>query len=131
MRWLRMLGIAWVTVAVLAACTRQVQQSAQDTTDAATGLGAVQTKLEQVDPKLAAVKCQELCRAELVKGADFSAGPCLGNPIAGIPTWVCDVAHAPRQAVDNRSENQCSAFREGSAKHFVEVDEDCNVIKTY
>ncbi|MFH1696800.1 MAG: hypothetical protein ABH854_02730 [Candidatus Diapherotrites archaeon] len=73
--------------------------------------------------------CVGLCRAELEKGTDLSGGPCLGNPIVGYVDWVCDVAHSPREDVDNLPGNQCSAFRQGIAKHFVEVGENCGVIK--
>ncbi|MDD5109948.1 MAG: hypothetical protein PHI63_01880 [Patescibacteria group bacterium] len=111
-------------------CSPQANQEANSAVDAATGLGAAKTKIEQVDPQLAIIKCQDVCRSELMKGTDLSAGPCLGNPIPGIPQWVCDVAHNPRQAVDNLPEHQCSAFRGGQAKHFIELDEQCGVIKT-
>lgn len=73
--------------------------------------------------------CVNLCKSELSKGTDLSNGPCLSNEI--IPDWVCDVAHSPRQAIDNMPENQCSGFREGTAHHFVEIDTSCNLIKTY
>ena len=72
--------------------------------------------------------CVALCEAELEKGTDLSAGPCLGNPIAGYADWVCDVAHSPRGATDGLPENQCSAYGEGIAKHFIEVGEDCSAI---
>ncbi|MEW6294999.1 MAG: hypothetical protein AB1467_01740 [Candidatus Diapherotrites archaeon] len=75
--------------------------------------------------------CISLCNVEKAKGTDLSNGPCLGNPLSGFPDFVCDVAHDPRTAVDNLPENQCSAFREGKAKHFVEVDESCKVINEY
>lgn len=71
--------------------------------------------------------CTNLCNSELQAGTDLSQGPCLSNEI--ITDWVCDVAHSPRQAVDNLPENQCSAYREGIANHFVEVDPSCNFIK--
>ncbi|MDO8559588.1 MAG: hypothetical protein Q7S23_00930 [bacterium] len=98
--------------------------------DTAMGVGAARAKLERVDPQMAAIQCQQLCRQQVTLGADLAAGPCLGNPIPGLENWVCDVAHLPRQAVDNDPANQCAAFRSGSAKHFVEVGQDCNVIKT-
>jgi len=60
--------------------------------------------------------------------ANYSNGPCLSNEI--MPDWVCDVAHNPRQGVDNQPENQCSSFREGKAHHFVEVDENCLLIRS-
>lgn len=36
-------------------------------------------------------------------GVDMSSGPCLSNEI--IPDWVADVAHWPRQEVDNDPAN--------------------------
>ncbi len=76
--------------------------------------------------ELASEKCVQLCKGELQKGTDLSAGPCLSNEVAD--GWVCDVAHSPRAAVDNIAGNQCSAFGK-TASHFVEVDEGCKVIK--
>jgi hypothetical protein len=72
--------------------------------------------------ELAEEKCISLCK----QTTDLSKGPCLSNEIA--PDWVCDVAHYPRQAVDNLPANQCEGFRNGSAHHFVEVDTSCNTI---
>ncbi len=106
------------------------RKAINEAVDATTGLGAVKTKLK-TDAELAKVKCIELCKSELVEGTNMSNGPCIGNPIPEMPNWVCDVAHSPRQDVDNQSENQCSVFREGRASHFVEVDENCNFIKNY
>lgn len=79
----------------------------------------------------AATLCKELCQAELHVGEDLSNGPCLSddNPEWDIEDWVCDVAHNPREPVDNLPENQCQDFREGKAKHFVEVNPNCEFIK--
>jgi len=85
--------------------------------------GCVQTT--EKDQAIAA--CIDLCKSSLAEGEDLSNGPCLSNEI--ISDWVCDVAHSPRLAVDNLAENQCSAYREGLANHFVEVDPSCNFIK--
>jgi len=75
--------------------------------------------------------CIEACRNAKNAGQDLSNGPCLLDPISEMPDWVCDVAHSPREDVDNLPENQCSAFRQGSAKHFVEVDVNCQFIKAW
>jgi len=91
--------------------------------------GCTQTTLPQ--GKTALQYCVELCQAEIAKGTDLSAGPCIGNPIVQAPDVVCDIAHYPRANVDNQQENQCSAFAEGKARHFVELDEQCNLIKQY
>ncbi|MEM5798270.1 MAG: hypothetical protein QXP39_01885 [Candidatus Aenigmatarchaeota archaeon] len=70
--------------------------------------------------------CIQLCQAVKQNGTDLSAGPCLSNAI--IPGWVCDVAHSPRAYIDNIPENQCPAYGM-TAKHFVEVDPECNFIR--
>ena len=61
------------------------------------------------------------------KGGDFSNGPCLSNAL--MPGWVVDIAHSPRLLIDDLPENQCSAYREGGAKHFVELDPEGNLIR--
>jgi hypothetical protein len=60
------------------------------------------------------------------EGVDFSRGPCLGLVLEG---WVADVAHDPRQDVDDEPENQCEAYRSGEAAHFVELDPDGELIR--
>lgn len=60
-------------------------------------------------------------------GTDFSSGPCLTNDL--MPDWVVDIAHNPRQKLDDLAENQCPAFIEGRAKHFVELDLEGEVIR--
>ncbi len=71
--------------------------------------------------------CVQSCREARYRGTDLSQGPCLSNAAAA--DWVCDVAHAPRQAVDNLEQNTCPAFGV-SANHFVEVDEGCTIIQS-
>jgi hypothetical protein len=75
--------------------------------------------------------CIKACGDAVKTGRDLSNGPCLLNPIQEYPNWVCDVAHEPRQTVDDSPENQCSAFRENEAPHFAEVTPDCNFIRSY
>lgn len=75
--------------------------------------------------------CIQACGDALKANHDLSAGPCLLDPNPTNPDWVCDVAHSPRQTVDNQPANQCSAFATGQANHFIEVTPDCELIKTY
>jgi hypothetical protein len=58
-----------------------------------------------------------------VAGQDLSAGPCIAEslPAPGLTDWVADVAHDPRQPVDDQPQNQCQRFRNGDAHHFVEL----------
>jgi hypothetical protein len=71
-----------------------------------------------------AKQAYERAKARIV---DMSPGPCLG---VIKPGWVADVAHDPRQDVDDEPENQCAAYREGEADHFVELDPSGNFIRS-
>lgn len=73
--------------------------------------------------------CIKACEGAKAEGRTLEHGPCLLNPMPINTDWVCDVAHYPRQQVDNRIEYQCSAFRGGAASHFVEVNPECKLIK--
>jgi hypothetical protein len=67
-----------------------------------------------------------LYAAKKSAGADLSTGPCLGQVA---PDWVADIAHNPRQKVDDIAENQCRDFLDGNAHHFVELDPDGKLIR--
>ena len=62
-----------------------------------------------------------------LEGRDLSNGPCIADPL--IPNWVADIAHDPRQPVDDEPANQCASYRSGESEHFVELDPDGNVIR--
>ena len=80
------------------------------------------------EKEIAKNKCIALCKEFKNNGTDLSNGPCLSNEI--IEDWVCDVAHWPRLDVDNDPRNQCPAFGK-TARHFVEVDPNCNFIRAF
>jgi hypothetical protein len=61
--------------------------------------------------------------------ADLSIGPCISESLPGLPDWVVDIAHDPRQSIDDAPENQCQRYRDGEAEHFVELDKDGTLIK--
>jgi len=71
-------------------------------------------------------KAQNLFQDAKVAGIDFLNGPCLGSLDSD---YVVDIVHNPRQNIDNLPENQCSAYREGKAHHFIELDSEGNIIK--
>jgi len=73
--------------------------------------------------------CIKACKDALKKGINLEDGPCLLDPIPEAPDWVCDVAHSPRQPVDNDPANQCSSYLTGNSHHFVEVDPNCRLIR--
>lgn len=100
-----------------------------ETVDVLTGLKAFDIKTRTIDPELAVAKAKEAYRDQLAEGVDFSSGPCLSNEL--FEDWVADIAHSPRTEIDELPENQCSAFREGRARHFVELDRNGNLIQVY
>jgi hypothetical protein len=78
-------------------------------------------------------RCQTIALAKQAygeakaSGVDMSRGPCLG---VIKPGWVADVAHDPRQPVDDDPANQCPQYRSGEADHFVELDSDGEFIRS-
>lgn len=77
----------------------------------------------------AIMKCLELCQNALTQGMDLSNGPCLSDIMEfDVPDWVCDIAHEPRTAVDDLTENQCIEWHNYTASHFVEYSPECEFI---
>jgi hypothetical protein len=60
---------------------------------------------------------------------DLSSGPCIAEQLPGLPDWAADVAHDPRQSVDDQPANQCSSYRSGQTHHFVELTPDGQLIR--
>jgi hypothetical protein len=54
---------------------------------------------------------------------------CIGTVYLGDAGYAIDLVHIPRTDEDNRPENQCQAYREGTVKHFIELDNDGNVVR--
>jgi hypothetical protein len=61
--------------------------------------------------------------------AELEDGPCIAEELPGLPDWVADVAHDPREDVDDEPENQCRRYRDGEASHFVELTPDGELIR--
>jgi len=81
-------------------------------------------------------KAQEIYQQAVTDGLDLTNGPCLANELHGNPDypltmWVLDIAHYPREEVDNQPENQCEAYREGRAENFVEFSPEGELIRIY
>jgi hypothetical protein len=81
---------------------------------------------EDIPHKTPVDLCIEKCREAKAAGQNLSDGPCLSNEI--VEDWVCDVAHDPRQDVDDDPSNQCENYGVG-ASHFIEINEYCTFIR--
>jgi hypothetical protein len=79
------------------------------------------------DKDLAIEKAKIVYEQKKKEGINFDSGPCLSEEI--IPDWAADIAHNPREEIDNKPENQCQSFREGKTHHFVELDPLGNLIR--
>jgi hypothetical protein len=64
-----------------------------------------------------------------LSGADLSQGPCISESLPDADGWVADVAHDPREDVDDQPENQCQRYRDGEADHFVELTPEGELIR--
>ncbi|HET8592201.1 MAG TPA: hypothetical protein VFL56_00940 [Solirubrobacterales bacterium] len=62
-------------------------------------------------------------------GDDLSEGPCISESLPGLDDWVADVAHDPREDVDDDPSNQCRRYRDGEADHFVELTPEGELIR--
>jgi hypothetical protein len=81
---------------------------------------------EEASPDVVAKAKQAYADAK-ARGVDMSTGPCLGIVA---PDWVADVAHDPREDVDDDPANQCAEYRDGTAHHFVELDPNGRLIRS-
>jgi hypothetical protein len=79
------------------------------------------------DFDMAVKQAKALYAVKSAEGEDFADGPCLTNDL--LKDWVADVVHNPRITIDNLPENQCQAYLEGRAHHFVELDLEGNLVR--
>lgn len=126
MKYFLIILILIFSASIFSGCGKKAKESTEAVVEQATGLEAVEKKKE-ADKDIAVIKAKAIFNQKITEGQDLNNGPCLSNDL--MPDWVADVAHNPRQAIDNLPENQCSAYREGKANHFVELDSDGNLIK--
>lgn len=77
------------------------------------------------DSAISAAK--SLYKKRLSEGLDIASGPCLTNDLK--PGWVVDIVHSPRTSEDNLAKNQCQAYLEGRATHFIELDLSGNLVQ--
>lgn len=114
------LVILIIGIILISGCTQQNYQTSN------TSGNSNQPNIQQIN-KTPTEICIDKCKEFLSAGMDIRNGPCLLNPIENT-TWVCDVAHNPRAAVDDNPQNQCSEYLK-SASHFVEVTPNCEFIR--
>jgi hypothetical protein len=80
--------------------------------------GGDDSSASQQDKAVAAAK---FLYAGQAKRPDLARGPCLSESLPGMSDWAVDIAHDPRQDVDDQPDNQCQSYREGRTHHFVEL----------
>ncbi|HEY6636116.1 MAG TPA: hypothetical protein VIZ61_00400 [Solirubrobacterales bacterium] len=96
---------------------------------ATTSCGSSGSNVEPSGSQRAVDGAQAAFQQIQASGRDLSAGPCISESLPGLPDWVADVAHDPRQPVDDQPQNQCQRFRNGEAHHFVELSPTGQLIR--
>ena len=99
---------------------------------AAVALGACGSSGTNVTPSdrdKAVNAAQSAYRQFIATGVPLEPGPCVSESLPGVPDWVADIAHEPRLSLDDNPANQCQRYRNGEAHHFVELDENGQLIK--
>jgi len=88
------------------------------------GGGASQSERDQ-----AVAEAMQAYHEAKASGGDLERGPCIAEQLPNLPDWVADIAHEPRQPVDDDPANQCARYRTGEAHHFVELDPQGELIR--
>ena len=83
--------------------------------------------LKAADIAFATARAKEFYNALQAQGEDVANGPCLSENLTS--GWVADLVHNPRIAADDEPATQCANFRNGTAKHFVEIDLSGNFVR--
>ena len=91
--------------------------------------GSSGQQVSQSDRDKAVDEAQNAFAQVQAAGQDLSAGPCISESLPGLPDWVADIAHDPRQSIDDEAANQCQRYRSGQAHHFVELNLDGLLIR--
>jgi hypothetical protein len=91
--------------------------------------GSSGSQVSQSDRDKAVDEAQTAFEQMQASGQDLNAGPCISESLPGLPDWVADVAHDPRQPIDDEAANQCQRYRDGQAHHFVELNVDGQLIR--
>jgi len=93
------------------------------------GCGSSGSQVNPSGSERAVDEAQVVFRQAQVSGTDLSTGPCISESLPTLPDWVADIAHDPRQPVDDVPANQCARYRSGEAHHFVELAPDGTLIR--
>ncbi len=132
---MKKLFILFLVPLALSACTlgQKVSNTASDAaSDAGTlvnkATGVTDTAIKKAaDLKFATARAKEFYSSLVAQGEDLANGPCLSDNLTS--GWVADLVHSPRMDVDNKPENQCPSYVNGTAKHFVELDLQGNFVR--
>jgi hypothetical protein len=91
--------------------------------------GSSGSQVSQSDRDKAVDQAQVAFQRAQTSGVDMTPGPCIAENVPGLSDWVVDVAHDPRQDVDDDPANQCQRYRNGDAHHFVELEPNGALIR--
>jgi Na+-transporting NADH:ubiquinone oxidoreductase subunit NqrF len=79
----------------------------------------------EVEEQQKAIHCADSLYNSLKQNGTRFNSQCLGT----CGSYAVDVAHNPRIIDDNELQNQCRDFANGNLTHFIELDQNGNVIR--
>jgi hypothetical protein len=91
--------------------------------------GSSGSQVSPSDRDKALDEAQAAYRQLAATGQPLGPGPCIAENLPALSDWVADIAHDPRLPLDDDPANQCQRYRNGEAHHFVELDENGQLIK--
>ena len=80
------------------------------------------------EQQIAFSKAMELYAKNRADGMNFSS-QCLGTVYVNSTGYAVDIVHMPRIQEDEMPENQCADFREGKARHFIELERNGGIVR--
>jgi len=80
---------------------------------------------EKVQEQLIVISCAKNLYSEAKQNGMSFNSQCLGKCI----DYSVDIVNNPRTAEDDKVDNQCTDFKNGITKHFVELDKNGEVVR--
>jgi len=70
-----------------------------------------------------------LCAKILYRGAKDKKMEFISQCLGSCGDYAVDIVHVPRSEIDDQVENQCEDYRNRKVSHFIELDQDGDIVR--